>query len=55
MKREQICKQQIHCLSCMLSVLRTGKECYSLTEKEIEKIKQKEQINYARNNQDKQS
>lgn len=53
MKREQICKQQIHCLSCPLSIRITGKGCYSLTEKEIEKIKQKEQINYARNNQNK--
>jgi len=38
MKREQICKQQIHCLSCPLSIRKTGKECYRLTEKEIEKI-----------------
>lgn len=52
MKREEICKQQIHCLSCMLSVLRTGKECYSLTEKEIKEIKQKEKDN-VRNNQNK--
>lgn len=53
MKREQICKQQIHCLSCPLSIRKTGKECYSLTEKEIEKIKQKEKEKYVRNNQDK--
>lgn len=52
MKREEICKQQIHCLSCMLSVLRTGKECYSLTEKEIEKIIKENKEN-ARDNQNK--
>lgn len=33
--REEICKQQIHCLSCPLSVLRTGKDCRELTHKEL--------------------
>lgn len=35
--REQICQQQIHCLSCPLSVARTGKECEKLTKAEIER------------------
>lgn len=26
-KRETICSQQIHCLSCPLSVMKTGKDC----------------------------
>lgn len=28
--RDQICRQQIHCLSCPLSVSRTGKDCREL-------------------------
>ena len=35
MNRESICKQQIHCLSCPLSVRITGKDCRSLTHKEL--------------------
>lgn len=27
MNRETICAQQIHCLSCPLSVMRTGRDC----------------------------
>ena len=37
MTREQICSQQSHCLSCPLSVMRTGKDCRTLT---LEEIKQ---------------
>ena len=36
--REQICKQQIHCLSCLLCVMRTGKDCRELTVSEIKFI-----------------
>lgn len=35
MNRESICKQQIHCLSCPLSVRITGKDCRTLTYKEL--------------------
>ena len=37
MTREQICSQQIHCLSCPLSVVRTGKDCRTLSLEEIKK------------------
>lgn len=33
--REQICKQQVHCLSCPLSIRITGKDCRTLTQKEL--------------------
>lgn len=33
--REVICSQQIHCLSCPISVSITGKDCRSLSDKEI--------------------
>lgn len=33
--RESICKQQIHCLSCPLSVRIAGKDCRALTHKEL--------------------
>lgn len=36
--RESICKQQIHCLSCPLSVRITGKDCRALTHKELMKL-----------------
>lgn len=36
--REQICSQQIHCLSCPLIVWRTGKDCRNLTLQEIKEI-----------------
>lgn len=35
--RKQICSQQIHCLSCPLSVARTGKDCRALTLEEIKR------------------
>lgn len=38
MFREIICSQQSHCLSCPLSVLRTGKDCRELTHMEIQEI-----------------
>lgn len=37
-KREVICSQQIHCISCPLSVRVTGKDCRQLTQIEIDKI-----------------
>ncbi len=36
MTREQICSQVPHCLSCPISVYKTGKECRKLSQKEIE-------------------
>lgn len=38
MSRENICSQQIHCLNCPLSVLRTGKDCRDLSLQEIREI-----------------
>lgn len=37
-KREVICSQQMHCLSCPLSTKVTGKDCRQLTQIEIDKI-----------------
>ena len=37
-KREAICSQQQHCLSCPLSVAVTGKDCRGLTLQEIKRI-----------------
>lgn len=42
MLRERICLQQSHCLSCPLSVARTGKDCRELTEQEIRRYGGKE-------------
>ena len=38
MSRETVCSQQLHCLSCPLSVLRTGKDCRALSLQEIREI-----------------
>ena len=35
MKRETVCSQVLHCLSCPLSPLRTGKDCRKLTAEEL--------------------
>lgn len=32
MNREQFCSQQIHCLSCPLSAIRTGRDCHEIKE-----------------------
>lgn len=40
-KREVICSQQLHCLSCPLSVAVTGKDCRELTLQDIANIIQK--------------
>ena len=38
--RKQICSQQIHCLSCPISIAVTGKDCRELTQQELTKIKE---------------
>lgn len=38
MSRENICSQQLHCLSCPLSVMRTDKDCRELSLQEIREI-----------------
>lgn len=43
-KREVICSQQAHCLSCPLSVV--GKDCRELTVEEIKEIMQEENDMY---------
>ncbi len=45
-KREVICSQQAHCLSCPLSVMRTGRDCEELTLEEIKEIMQEENDMY---------
>ena len=32
MNREQFCSQQVHCLSCPLSVITTGRDCHEIKE-----------------------
>lgn len=39
MTRENVCSQQMHCLSCPLSPLRTGKDCRTLTAEELTEIR----------------
>ena len=41
--REQVCSQQVHCLSCPLSVMRTGKDCRELSANEIKEIMEGEE------------
>lgn len=43
--RETICEQNVHCLSCPLCVLFTGKQCEDLTDKEIEYILKEVSLN----------
>lgn len=33
--REVICSEQIHCLSCPISIAITGKDCHKLSDEEI--------------------
>lgn len=40
--RECVCSQQSGCLSCELSISRTGKDCRELTEQEIKRFGGKE-------------
>ena len=51
MKRETICSQQLHCLSCPLSPLRIAKDCRELTAEELAVIKE-EQSNEGRPKRD---
>lgn len=44
MKRETVCSQVLHCLSCPLSPLRTGKDCRELTAEELAEIR--EEVEY---------
>lgn len=43
--REVICSQYPHCLSCPLSVMRTGKDCRDLSLQEIKDITEEEKEN----------
>lgn len=43
--REVICSQQLHCLSCPLSVARTAKDCRELSLQEIRKIMKEGGVN----------
>lgn len=45
MNRETICSQQLHCLSCPLSVIRTGKDCREISLQEIRKIMKEDKNN----------
>lgn len=45
MKRETVCSQVLHCLSCPLSPLHTGKDCRKLTAEELAEIR-KERAHY---------
>ena len=38
MNREQVCSQQIHCLSCPLIKFRSGKNCEELTQEQVVEI-----------------
>ena len=39
MNREIVCSQALHCLSCPLSPMRTGKDCRELTAQELAEIR----------------
>lgn len=41
--REKVCSQQVHCLSCPLSVRVTGKDCRELSANEIKEIMEGEE------------
>lgn len=43
--REVICSQYPHCLSCPLSVMRTGKDCRDLSLQQIKGILEEEKKN----------
>lgn len=44
LRREVICSQQLHCLSCPLTIARTGKDCRELTAEEIMKFKEENEM-----------
>lgn len=45
MTREQVCSQQIHCLSCPLIKFRTGKPCEKLTSEQLNEIMRRSRLN----------
>ena len=45
MKREQVCSQQIHCLSCPLIKFRSGKNCEELSPEQISEIIRRSRLN----------
>ena len=45
MNREQVCSQQVHCLSCPLIKFRTGKPCEELTSEQLNEIMRRSRLN----------
>lgn len=45
MKREQVCSQQVHCLSCPLAKFRTGKFCEELSQEQLNEIMRRSRLN----------
>lgn len=45
MNREQVCSQQVHCLSCPLAKFRTGKFCEELSPEQISEIIRRSRLN----------
>lgn len=45
MNREQVCSQQVHCLSCPLIKFRSGKNCEDLSPEQISEIMRRSRIN----------
>ena len=45
MTREQVCRQQVHCLSCPLIKFRSGKNCEELSPEQINKIMRRSRLN----------
>lgn len=45
MNREQVCSQQVHCLSCPLAKFRTGKFCEELSQEQLNEIIRRSRLN----------
>lgn len=45
MNREQVCSQQIHCLSCPLIKFRSGKNCEELSQEQLNEIMRRSRLN----------
>lgn len=45
MNREQVCRQQVHCLSCPLAKFRTGKFCEELSQEQLNEIMRRSRLN----------
>lgn len=45
MNREQVCRQQVHCLSCPLIKFRRGKNCEELSPEQISEIMRRSRLN----------